>query len=167
MSESAICNSIKAGSKLWGWGPASMQVQCNTLCAYIAQTASGIALFTEHLLYIKAYRTLNLLLDIGHWTSVIVHTVLWTSKETFVKWWGWSFLNESIVVFSHLFLLKSLWNIFFFFYKAWMYEGFLIDRNYIHSWLLQRQFHINIYYNNPLLDFCLYFSKFHSWECIV
>lgn len=56
MSESAICNSIKAGSKLLGWGPA-MQVQCNTLCAYIAQTASGITLFTEHLLYIRAKDT--------------------------------------------------------------------------------------------------------------
>lgn len=57
MSESAIYNSVKTGPKLWGWGPASMQVQCYTHCAYMAQSASGIALFTEHLLYIRAKDT--------------------------------------------------------------------------------------------------------------
>lgn len=69
----------------------------------------------------------------GHWTCywtsdiepVIVHTVLWTSKQTFVKWCGWSFLNESIIVFMQPFIfLKSLWNIFYLFYKALTYEGF-------------------------------------------
>lgn len=69
----------------------------------------------------------------GHWTCywtsdiepVIVHTVLWTSKQTFVKWCGWSFLNESIIVFMQPFIfLKSLWNKFYLFYKALTYEGF-------------------------------------------
>lgn len=69
----------------------------------------------------------------GHWTCywtsdiepVIVHTVLWTSKQTFVKWCGWSFLNESIIVFMQPFIFrKSLWNIFYLFYKALTYEGF-------------------------------------------
>lgn len=122
--ESAICNSIKSGSKLWCLGPASMQVQVSVHT--VAQTASGIAQSTGHWA-LAVYKSQ------GHWTCywtsdiepVIVHTVLWTSKQTFVKWCGWSFLNESIIVFMQPFIFrKSLWNIFYLFYKALTYEGF-------------------------------------------
>lgn len=79
--ESAICNSIKSGSKLWCLGPASMQVQVSVHT--VAQTASGIALSTGHLLYIRAKdtepaigrQTLNLLLYILFYEQVNKH--LW------------------------------------------------------------------------------------------
>lgn len=82
--ESAICNSIKSGSKLWCLGPASMQVQVSVHT--VAQTASGIALSTEHwalAVYIRAKdtepaigrQTLNLLLYILFYEQVNKH--LW------------------------------------------------------------------------------------------